>query len=120
MKDFAKRLRELRQEKEMTQKELADAVGISMSAIGMYEQGRREPSTEVIEELAKALGCSPAYLRGWSVRIPKEHVHSVPWTDEMDKDVMDIIMTAVDLNESSRDRLYQYARFLLSEEENKK
>ena len=120
MKDFAKRLREIRKSKGMTQGDLAKAVGISVSAIGMYEQDRREPNSEVIEALAKALNVSPAYLHGWSVTIPKEFVQTLPWTDEDDEAVAEIVKASLNLKETSRERLLHYAKFLLSEEENKK
>lgn len=39
MNDFAKRLRELREQKGLTQTELADIVGVTWSAISKYERG---------------------------------------------------------------------------------
>lgn len=46
----------------MNQTELADKIGVSTSAIGMYEQGRREPSCALLVSLARALGTSLQYL----------------------------------------------------------
>ena len=45
MAQFDKILRLLRGEKEMSQQELADALGISKSAINMYERGERQPNS---------------------------------------------------------------------------
>lgn len=45
-----------------SQAELARRLHISPSAVGMYEQGRREPSVEVIVALARVLGVSVDYL----------------------------------------------------------
>lgn len=53
---FAKRLKELRQQKGMTQEDLANASGLSMSFIRAVEQGVNAPSFESIETLASALG----------------------------------------------------------------
>ena len=36
----------------MTQDQLADAIGVSPSAIGMYEAGRRRPKDNIVEALA--------------------------------------------------------------------
>ncbi len=38
---LAKRLRELREENEYTQKDIADKIGLTKSAYGYYERGNR-------------------------------------------------------------------------------
>ncbi len=45
-----------------SQSELAKRLKISSSAVGMYEQGRREPSLEAVVEIAAAFGVSTDYL----------------------------------------------------------
>lgn len=49
---FNDNLKRLRQEKGLTQQKLADLLGISRSAIGMYERGEREPDFETSELIA--------------------------------------------------------------------
>lgn len=49
---FAKRLIELRKSKGISQKELANYIDVSPSLVGMYEQGRRKPSFEILEAIA--------------------------------------------------------------------
>jgi transcriptional regulator with XRE-family HTH domain len=49
---FSDRLKQLRTEYGITQAELARRLGISPSAVGMYEQGRREPDSELLGRLA--------------------------------------------------------------------
>ena len=46
-------LRYLRKGEKLTQTELAKALGISASAIGMYEQNRREPDDETLIKLCQ-------------------------------------------------------------------
>lgn len=46
----------------ISQAELAQRLHISASAVGMYEQGRREPSLKGIVELAQVFGVSVDYL----------------------------------------------------------
>lgn len=41
---FSERLKELRQDKMFSQKQLADKLGIAVSTYANWEQGRREPS----------------------------------------------------------------------------
>jgi hypothetical protein len=45
-------LRSLRQNRGLTQEELANATGINRSTLGMYESGRREPNFETLELFA--------------------------------------------------------------------
>ena len=64
MVDFGKRLRELRKEKKLTQKQLGKMIGVQDSVISFYELGDRMPSPEIIVKLAKALHVSADYLMG--------------------------------------------------------
>lgn len=56
------RIASLRQSRGMSQAELARLLHISASAVGMYEQGRREPSVDTLIALSKAFGVSLDYL----------------------------------------------------------
>ena len=51
-------LRKFRKRERFTLKELADLAGVSESAIGMIETGKRNPSFEVLLRLSEALGCT--------------------------------------------------------------
>ena len=59
---LGKRLRALRRERGMTQQELGDALGVSASAVGMYEQGRRAPDNRTLAALCRFFGVSSDYL----------------------------------------------------------
>ena len=59
---FGKRVRELRKAKKLSQLQLADKVGVDRSYIGLLERGERNPSLEVIADIAKALGTKPDIL----------------------------------------------------------
>ena len=61
---FAARLRQLREEANLNQTELARIIGVSRSAIAMYELGEREPDFEVEEALADFFNVPIDYLRG--------------------------------------------------------
>lgn len=58
------KIKELRKNNGMTQSELAEKLGISASAVGMYEQGRREPDSDMILKLCEVFGTSTDYLLG--------------------------------------------------------
>ena len=56
------RIAALRRQAGMNQGELAKKLGISPSTVGMYEQGRREPSAEMLVRLAEAFSVSTDFL----------------------------------------------------------
>ena len=60
------RLSEIREEKKISQKELADQLGVTSAAIGQYERGERKPSLEILIGLAQNLNISIPYLLGIS------------------------------------------------------
>ena len=64
MEIFPERLKELRLEKELTQRELAKQTGLSRSAIAFWEHCERIPSAEAVVTLAKFFGVSADYLLG--------------------------------------------------------
>lgn len=49
---FSNQLRKLRQSHKLTQIELAKRLGLSYSAISMYERGERQPNFETLEAIA--------------------------------------------------------------------
>ena len=52
----------LRRNAGMSQQELAQRLKISPSAVGMYEQGRREPSVQLLSNMADIFGVSIDFL----------------------------------------------------------
>ena len=64
MVEFGEKLRQLRKEKNLTQKQLADLVGLKNSVVSFYEVGERVPSPEIIKKLAAVLHVSADYLLG--------------------------------------------------------
>lgn len=65
MMTLQQRLKSLRLERLLTQKELAGLLNVSQNAIYNWENGNREPNKEMIEKIASLFGVSPAYLMGW-------------------------------------------------------
>lgn len=61
---FSDKLRLLRKERKMTQTELSKILGVSPSTIGMYEQGRREPDTQMLLKIANLFEVPAGYLIG--------------------------------------------------------
>lgn len=61
---FQNRLKKLRKDKGFTQKQLAEALNTTVSAISHYERGTREPSLDMLVQMTKILGVSVDYLVG--------------------------------------------------------
>jgi transcriptional regulator with XRE-family HTH domain len=61
---FAGNVRKLRSKKKLSQKILADKIGISVSYVSMLERGQRSPPLDMLEKVAKALGVTPISLLG--------------------------------------------------------
>lgn len=55
MLDFSKNLKTIRKKRNFTQKKLADALNVSQNAIFNWENGKREPSLEMMKNIANVL-----------------------------------------------------------------
>ena len=64
MVNMGNKLKKLRSEKNLTQKQVADRIGLAISAISSYESGTRYPSYEVLIKLARMFHVSTDYLLG--------------------------------------------------------
>lgn len=60
------RLRELRLEKGIRLKDVAEAMGVTLRTISNYEAGIREPSLDMLVKLCKFFEVSSDYLLGLS------------------------------------------------------
>lgn len=62
--DIGEKIKALRSEKGMTQRELAEKSGLSRMAIGNYERNYRIPTLDVLEQIANALDIATFELLG--------------------------------------------------------
>lgn len=92
MSGFAEILTSLRKGRHLTQSELADSLGISKSAVSMYEQGKRLPSFDVIAEMADYFSVDMSYLLGH-----RDVVESITGTPEDDDAMISAKITAEEL-----------------------
>lgn len=61
---YYKRLRELREDHDLTQKELGRILGLTQPQYCRYEQGYRDPPTDIIIRLANLYHTSTDYILG--------------------------------------------------------
>lgn len=61
---MGEKLKSLRTDRNMTQKQIADRIGLAISAVSSYESGTRYPSYDVLLKLARIFHVSTDYLLG--------------------------------------------------------
>jgi len=62
MSDIGRRIKELREEQNLTQEDLARRMKTHPQSVWRYEAGTRVPNAPKIEEIARALGVEPGEL----------------------------------------------------------
>jgi len=60
--EIGSRIRRYREAKDMTQKQLAELVGVTNSRISNYENGLNRPDCELLTDICRALAVSPSDL----------------------------------------------------------
>ena len=61
---MGEKLKSLRLEENLTQKQIADRIGLAISAVSSYESGSRYPSYDVLVKLSRIFHVSTDYLLG--------------------------------------------------------
>ena len=89
------RLKELRLERQLTQKQLAQKLGITQQTVGYYEQGINQPSHDMLIQMADFFECSTDYLLGRSddfgnivVYEQTDNIHSLSHEEQKIIDVL--------------------------------
>ncbi len=65
---FNENFKALRQARGLTQAQMADKLGISISAVSMYEQGRRKPDNDMLRKICEKFRVSTDSLLGINVK----------------------------------------------------
>ncbi len=61
---FASMLKQLREQNQLSQKDIAEYLGITRQAVASYELAKREPDYDVLKKLADYFGVSVDYILG--------------------------------------------------------
>jgi len=71
--EYGGRIAQLREENNMTQEELAEAIGITRAALSHYEKNRREPDYEITTRIANYFKVSTDWIiNGNKLPIPDD------------------------------------------------
>ena len=106
MDGFAGRIKELRINKGYTQADLGALLGISPSAVGMYEQGRREPDSHIIMELSRIFSVSADYLLSDKESGPREVEDALDTMRESLKSTGGLMFKGTLLDENDTEKLF--------------
>ena len=89
------RLKEVRERNKISQADLSQILNVSPSAVGMWEQGRREPDYATLNALADIFDVSVDYLIGRdnSSKLPKEESQLLSGFYSLTKDGRDSLLT---------------------------
>ena len=104
------RVKELRKEQKITQEKLAASLGISRSAVAMYETGKCELSNEILIACASFFGVSTDYLLGLSDE--KKSPASVPPSESAQM----LRELCGNLTPEYQDELLRYGQYLLTQQ----
>lgn len=81
MKTLGERIRELREERDLSVRELAKRLKVSAAFLSDVELGRRHPSDEVLERLATELRTKAEDLKKYDARPPVQELKRIAATD---------------------------------------
>jgi len=71
---LAQRVKELRNQKGMSQEILAEASGLSLRTIQRIENGETNPAGDTLQRLSAALNVNPDELIDWSVKEDRSYL----------------------------------------------
>ncbi len=101
---FGSRLKTLRLEKRLSQKQIAEAFGISVNCVSQYENDKRFPDEKMLVRLCQYYDISSDYLLGLSNT--KRHLHTYKMIQEkrLNSEQEELIEKLISMiNESSKE-----------------
>lgn len=102
------KLKELRKNQKLTQKEVADKIGIARTTYVRYEKGEIHPPSEMTVKIANLFNCTTDYLLGIS-ETPTPSKGTTTKNNEMSEDEQKILELFKQLSPDNQDH---YLRFL--------
>ena len=111
------RLLELREERNLSQLDIADAINTSRTNIGRWEKGTNEPSSSALIALADYFECSIDYLLGREDDFGNIVIRNDKTTATLTADEQSLLDTFRKLNTKNRMHVAAYAEVRLEEQE---
>lgn len=112
MSNLQERLKTLRNNNKLTQRQLAKKLNISPSTVALYETGDRNPDMTMLKRIADFFNVSVDYLLG-QTNIPeqyKEKTTNLP--ENITPDMVELLEKISSLSEESKKDLEEYIKLL--------
>lgn len=90
MNDVGKTIRQLRENKGLTQEQLADRINVSIRTIQRFERDKHSSNMKTLEKIAAALDIEPLLLLGYDVNEDEVYSKSFSSLEEAIKDEMEV------------------------------
>lgn len=122
---FGEKLKEIRKDIGITQKELANKIGVKRTTVAGYETKGKEPSYQTLIKIARALDCSLDYLLGY-VEENEEKIKSKNINSDLEnfynrlserKDLQLLLKETENLNPESIKRIVKIINLIKEEKE---
>lgn len=105
------KLKELRKQKELSQKEIAEIIGVERNTYGNYEIERSEPSISMLTKLADYFDVSIDYLVGRADELDRVIIEHNITSDERQ-----MLQLYRKLNQNMKSRLIGYTYALIEQQ----
>lgn len=115
---IGERMKEIRIEKGLTQRQIADSIGVTYQHISQYERGLRTPKMNTIRKIAEALGVDVWEIIGFN-DIDYEPMPASPTEAEANPEEAELITIYHGLNDRGKAVLMGTARGLENNSEMK-
>ena len=103
--EFSLRLKELREDRDLSQAELAKDLEVGTGSVGMWESTDRVPPSKKLIKIAEYFGCTTDYLLGYSD-------NKYPMSSGLSHDEREILALYQTLSPSRKEDLKIYLRAL--------
>lgn len=121
---FTESLKEVRKERNLKQKDIAEKLGVSAQSYNQYEQGKRKPKHETILKLCEVLNCAYMYEKNGEPRLYTFHdttIRKSPCNSAADSDTMKdrLLSNYESVNADGKQRIADYSDDIASNDKYK-
>ncbi len=107
MENFGQRLKKLRVGRHITQADLAVKLGVSPSAISMYEKGNREPNNSMLKKICIFFGVNVNYLLNGKAEGPRDITELLAEIKTRLDESEGLIVNGKIITEAEKDKLFK-------------
>lgn len=90
MKELKNRIRDLREDRDLRQIDVANATGLDQKTLSNYETGKTNPDSVALVKLADFFEVSVDYLLGYCDTSYRSHADVLAKLDRIESDIRDI------------------------------